>query len=149
MKVIWIGKEKMTRKELYLKLNELNTKDHAKDHVKLHISHRYICDLIDCSDGTGTYFYFTEEFKDKNSGALMSYADLNVYDTIDHKSYYGRLYRIVCDDLVEDSKYSYMLYLKELQSTQLNDKDNIRWLKSFAISADAIEIVSYMNDIVI
>ena len=82
MKVIWIGKEKMTRKELYLKLNELNTKDHVKDHVKLHISRRYICDLIDCSDGTGTYFYFTEAFKDKNSGALMSYADLNVYDTI-------------------------------------------------------------------
>ena len=145
MKVIWIGKEKMTRKELYLKLNELNTKDHAK----LHISHRYICDLIDCSDGAGTYFYFTEAFKDKNSGARMSYADLNVYDTIDHKSYYGRLYRIVCDDLVEDSKYSYMLYLKEPQSTPLNDKDNIRWLTSLAISTDAIEIVSYMNDIVI
>ena len=145
MKVIWIGKEKMTRKELYLKLNELNTKDHAK----LHISRRYICDLIDCSDGTGTYFYFTEEFKDKNSGALMSYADLNVYDTIDHKNYYDKLYRIICDYLVEDSKYSYMLYLKELQSTQLNDKDNIRWLKSFAISADAIEIVTYINNIVI
>ena len=77
----------------------------------------------------------------------MSYADLNVYDTIDHKSYYGRLYRIVCDDLVEDSKYSYMLYLKELQSTQLNDKDNIRWITSFAISADANEIVTYMNEI--
>ena len=135
----------MTNKELYLKFSGLNT----KDQVKLFISHRYSCDFIDCSDGTGTYYYFTKSFTEKNSGARISYADLNVYDTIDHKSYYGRLYRIVCDDLVEDSKYSYMLYLKELQSTLLNDKDNIRWLTSFAISADAIEIVTYMNDIVI
>ena len=93
--------------------------------------------------------YFTESFKDKNSGARKSYADLNVYDTVDLKNYYGRLYRIVCDDLAEDNKYSYMLYLKEPQSTPLNDEVNIKWLTSFAISANTIEIMPYMNDVIV
>lgn len=137
----------MTNKELYLKFNSLNT----KDHVKLLISHRYSCDFIDCSDGTGTYFYFTESFTEKNSNAQMSYADLKVYDIIENKQYYGRLYRIVCDDLADENKYSYMIYLTEMQFMQIaiNHKEYNNWLSSIFISADNIKIISTENDTIV
>lgn len=135
----------MTSKELYLKLNDLSKKDHAK----LLISSRYICDFVDCLDDVETYCYFTEAFKDNNSGAMMTYADLHVYDTIELKKYYGRLYCVVCDDLVGENKYSYMLYLKEPQSTLLACKDYNKWLSSITISAQSIDIMPLANDVVI
>lgn len=113
----------MTNKELYLKFSGLNT----KDQVKLFISHRYSCDFIDCSDGTGTYYYFTKSFTEKNSGARISYADLNVYDTIENKQYYGRLYSTICDDLSKENMYSFMLYMK-------SSKEDSNWKKSIATS---------------
>lgn len=100
--------------------------------IKLLISGRYLCEFIKHDEDS--IYCFTSLSKDDNSCTKSSYANMYVHDKIDGVFYFGRLYMVLSDDLVGESKHSFALYLKF-------SKDNESWQKSIAVPASSIELL--------
>ena len=127
----------MTSEELFSKLYDM-TNDEL---VQIEVSSRWLCTfkplITYCKKPkleTSTS-YFSLLKSDGNSQSESCYAELNAFDIENDKLNDGRLYMTVNDDLEGESKYSFMLYLKEHE----DDKD---WKTSFAIPASSINIIS-------
>ena len=127
----------MTSKELFSKLYDM-TNDEL---VQIEVSSRWLCTfkplIAYCKKPkleTSTS-YFSLLKSDGNSQAESCYAELNAFDIKNDKLHNGRLCMTVNNDLEGESKYSFMLFLKEYK----DDKD---WKTSFAIPASSIKILS-------
>ena len=127
----------MTSEELFSKLYDM-TNDEL---VQIEVSSRWLCTfkplITYCKKPkleTSTS-YFSLLKCDGNSQAKSCYAELNAFDIENDKLNDGRLYMTVNDDLEGESKYSFMLFLKE-------HKDDKDWKTSFAIPASSIKILS-------
>ena len=127
----------MTSEELFSKLYDM-TNDEL---VQIEVSSRWLCTfkplIAYCKKPkleTSTS-YFSLLKSDGNSQAESCYAELNAFDIKNDKLHNGRLYMTVNNDLDGESKYSFMLFLKEHE----DDKD---WKISFAIPASSIDIIS-------
>ena len=127
----------MTSEELFSKLYDM-TNDEL---VQIEVSSRWLCTfkplIAYCKKPkleTSTS-YFSLLKSDGNSQAESCYAELNAFDIKNDKLHNGRLCMTVNNDLEGESKYSFMLFLKE-------HKDDKDWKTSFAISASSIKILS-------
>ena len=127
----------MTSEELFSKLYVM-TNDEL---VQIEVSSRWLCTfkplIAYCKKPkleTSTS-YFSLLKSDGNSQAESCYTELNAFDIKNDKPHYGRLYMTVNNDLEGESKYSFMLYLKE-------HEDDKVWKTSFAIPASSIDIIS-------
>lgn len=79
--------------------------------------------------------YFTAFEEDDNSCADSCYANLDVFDIEERKSFFGRLQLTVNRDLTTCSKYSFMLFLKESESDP-------QWQTAISVTASSIKILS-------
>ena len=127
----------MTSEELFSKLYDMVDDELAQ----IEVSSRWLCTfkplITYCKKPklkTSTS-YFSLLKRDGNSQAESCYAELNAFDIKNDKLHNGRLYMTVNNDLDGESKYSFMLFLKEHE----DDKD---WKTSFAIPAFSVEILS-------
>ena len=127
----------MTSEELFSKLYDM-TNDEL---VQIEVSSRWLCTfkslIAYCKKPkleTSTS-YFSLLKSDGNSQAESCYAELNAFDIKNDKLHNGRLCMTVNNDLEGESKYSFMLFLKE-------HKDDKDWKTSFAIPASRIKILS-------
>ena len=127
----------MTSEELFSKLYDMVD----DELVQIEVSSRWLCTfkplITYCKKPklkTSTS-YFSLLKSDGNSQAESCYAELNAFDIKNDNLHNGRLYMTVNNDLDGESKYSFMLFLKEHE----DDKD---WKISFAIPASSIDIIS-------
>ena len=127
----------MTSEELFSKIYDM-TNDEL---VQIEVSSKWLCTFkpliayykkpkLETSTS-----YFSLLKSDGNSQAESCYAELNAFDIKNDKLHNGRLCMTVNNDLEGESKYSFMLFLKE-------HKDDKDWKTSFAIPASNIKILS-------